>query len=1147
MIIYAYDTLTYRKNGWLKIGETTRDEYTRVAEQITASNPETLIIRNTWEIPDCFHDRDIHNILENRLGKKRIYIHDGRVVKEKEENGKIQFSQFPQGTEWFECSTEDVSTSINILLYDVARPHNWGMREEQKEAVDKTYNFYSQYREKSFVEFLWNCKCRFGKTFAAYNLMKRLGSEITVILTYKPAVGGEWETNLNEHTLFEDYKFFHALDFDRDNPITFGRERGKIVFFASFQDILGKDEGGSIKKKWKYILNYFKKVGIDLLIIDEEHFGSNTDNAKKIIKELNYHYRLNLSGTPLESLMSGNYTDENTYTWTYVNEQKKRREEEKNGYKTEIYRWLPSLNFYTYQPHPDVIKDAEQYYNSEEGLRLNKFFASDDGESFLYSASVCRWLDLLAAQDGRIWNSPFNNHDLANKLNHTFWMLPSVNSVKATRRLMESHPFFKQYRIITASDDNDGEGRDTVKLVRTAIKDNVKTITLSCGKLNTGVTIEEWTGVFWLTDTESPESYWQTNFRPQSSCKRIGKTDCYVFDFNPNRTLKLIYEYCEKIAKKKQRTTDCIREFLDVVKVFSYEQNKLIQMTNDNLEKIIESVIDSAKNCRGFESVHMVNVNNVNDRVKEILALVEQASGIKIPLEISKSDLNQGKTFKKNENGKKRSKTDPLIILINKALTVVKSLPSFLFASNENIESIQDIFNSNQSTLFEDIITINLSEFQMMVDCGFLVEERLDRSIQGFYLVGKQNKYMNILSEIKHRQSLVPYLFYASNYEVFTPLYLVKNMLDKLSSSVWLNPNLKFLDSACKSGIFLSEIIIRLMVGLKWWEPDENKRYNHIIKNMVYGYAYTKIGCILTRKLIYSDSSFVGNIKELLFIDDNDSDMKFDVIVGNPPYNAPRDVHNGSVIWDLFIKESINRLKSGGFLCFVHPSGWRKIQSDLWDIITKNRIHYLEIHSLKDGQKTFKKLTRYDWYILEKDGADGETVILDELGILQKINLKHWKWFPNSSIDILNRLVASKEDEKCSIIHSNNYRTDKPWISLEKTKKFKHPVTLNVKDGNYTFCYSSRRIDHFGEPKVICNCNGYNLYPINDFDGNFGMNKFCFGIKISSHEEGELIIKAIKNPKFKKFVESMTCSGYHVDYKVFQLLKKVFWKEFLNE
>jgi hypothetical protein len=377
-------------------------------------------------------------------------------------------------------------------------------------------------------------------------------------------------------------------------------------------------------------------------------------------------------------------------------------------------------------------------------------------------------------------------------------------------------------------------------------------------------------------------------------------------------------------------------------------------------------------------------------------------------------------------------------------------------------------------------------------------------------------------------------------------------MLDRLPIEVWNNSTLKFVDPSCKSGIFLSEVVIRLMKGLEQWEPDELKRHEHIIKNMVFGYAYTRLGYKITKKLLYGDSSYdCDNIKLKLFSDETDLTVKFNVIVGNPPYNKPPKVDgenpNRGSLWPAFVEKSINLLKDGGYLCMVHPSKWRRPADKLWPIITANQIHYLSIHNLSDGQKTFDCETRYDWYVLQKISPCQKTIIRDEQGIINAFDLRNHNWIPNFFVDNFEKLFAKCADEKCKVLRTTNYRTDKPWISRIKGGQFVYPVVLGVDGGKHTFCYASKKISDFGESKVVCvgTSGECGVYPINDFNGEYGINGNSFGIPITSKQEGDDIVKALSSKKFNNFLKSILWTGYWVNYKAFEYLKKDFWKEFI--
>jgi hypothetical protein len=279
------------------------------------------------------------------------------------------------------------------------------------------------------------------------------------------------------------------------------------------------------------------------------------------------------------------------------------------------------------------------------------------------------------------------------------------------------------------------------------------------------------------------------------------------------------------------------------------------------------------------------------------------------------------------------------------------------------------------------------------------------------------------------------------------------------------------------------------------------------------------------------------------------TNMKFDVIVGNPPYNGPRKKSNGDCIWPEFVKKSLSLLNNDGNLCYVHPSAWRKIKSNLWELITQNQLQYLEIHGLRDGQKTFSCLTRYDWYVLKKSPYTTPTTIRDEEGKVISIDLRKLSWIPNDNLELIDSITAKDSDSLCEVIYDYSYGVNIPkeWMSKAENSNFKYPVIHSISKNKLPKCYYSsvNNRGHFGISKVIIN-DGGNIYPINDYKGEYGMTQHCFGIVVSSKKEGDLIVAAISTPKFKKVAEATKCSGYYVDYKVFQSFKRDFWKQFVD-
>lgn len=733
--LYAYSDKLHLNAGRMKLGDSTLSEtLTRIDQQVTAATSDTLVRYGNWSIGSN-RDFAVRKILE-KYGFPTV-TKKGRVVDAKDLNKKRR----SQKTEWVDFGTSDVNTilfhisrAVNELLHGVSRPWTFKMRNEQVSFVECGNAYFKKVSSEPKI-FLLNGKMRFGKTHAAYQLMKRLNSRITLVLTYKPGVRVEWKNNLDNHVDFVEFKFLDALEFKGNEKFD---AKDKIVIFASFQDILGKGLNGSPKKKWLKILAWLFN-NVELLIIDEAHYGADKQKAMDFTKQFKCKYRIDMSGTPLRLLSSGIYEEENTYSWTFIDEQLIKREDiNKTGKESEYY-WLPNLKFFRYTLGEKVIKDSNAY-TDEEQFKLNKFFAASgesDDAKFIHPASVEKFVDNLAETDSKIYASPFNDNELAGKLNHLFWMLDSVNSVYAMKSLLSKHNFFKKYRIVVACADNDGEGADTKSIVENAIKNNDRTITLSCGKLNTGVTISEWSGVFCLTDTVSPETYWQTVFRVQSEDKKNGKLCGYIFDWNPNRMLQMIYAYCDTVAKKNQSTQAVVRKFLDVTKILSYQDNKLVMISDEELQGAIISTINVAKSLNDITSERMLMIGNIDIEAVEILEHVVAESKTKSgeSIELAKSLLKNGKTFASSINKGKKVKKDAdkfLDMQKLKVIAVLKFIPEFIRVLNPKVkfESVHELTNTVHGDLFKEATGIGMDGFKILIEKKIIREDRLERTIQ---------------------------------------------------------------------------------------------------------------------------------------------------------------------------------------------------------------------------------------------------------------------------------------------------------------------------------------------------------------------------------------------------------------------------------
>ena len=417
--VYTYQTYLDIDKNWFKIGQTSVIAEDRIAQQDTTSNAEVPIQMSERKVPSTLTDIMIHERMEE-LGYLRTRTDKSR--------------------EWFCIPFDEINEVINELVYGVRRKDDYSPRPEQNDCPDKAVAAFEVYDE-----FLVNAKMRYGKTFVCYLIAQRIKAQNILVLTYKPTVKDGWHNDLVNHVYFDGWSYADRYaDYKKLNS------SGPRVMFASFQDI-----NDISKAKWEGI----EREHFDLLIIDEMHYGSDTPRAQKTIDSLSIGKTLLASGTPLDALVSGRFDDNNTYTWSYSDEQKKRRAEEESDWATDVYRWLPPMSIHSFEVS-DEAKRNISCYTEEEQFTMTKMFASDDGVKFNDEASVKLFLDQVFGRGVRKTKSPMKTY----AADHTLWVLPpNVRSANALCNLLETM-VGNDYKILNVAGSGnhqyqEGEGR----------------------------------------------------------------------------------------------------------------------------------------------------------------------------------------------------------------------------------------------------------------------------------------------------------------------------------------------------------------------------------------------------------------------------------------------------------------------------------------------------------------------------------------------------------------------------------------------------------------------------------------------------------------------------------------------------------------
>ena len=655
--IYAYtlpDVPSHQ--GYIKVGYTEREDVNqRIREQLhTSAVAHQLLFAESAMRPDgtCFTDREVHAVLRRR--------------------GYRQLNAGEERNEWFQCTPDQVRAAVLAVREEREnqenRTRNFSMRPEQVRAVERTKAYFQAVgadRPGRSPKFLWNAKMRFGKTFASYELAKEMGMKRVLVLTFKPAVESAWREDLVTHLDFEGWQFISNRDahnnrLNMDEQYARADPERPIVVFGSFQDLLGTNESGGIKAKNEFI----HAERWDLVIFDEYHFGAWRESAAKLFERpdeedvdfdqekysreeagnaynesflpITTRYYLFLSGTPFRALNSGEFIEDQVFHWTYSDEQRAKAEWEGED---NPYAALPRMVLLTYKI-PDSIRQIALQGEFNE-FDLNVFFSArlqeenrPDTARFVYENEVQKWLDLIRGaylpanmDDLKLEKEkrppmPFSDTRLLNVLSHTLWFLPNVASCYAMYNLLmqRQNTFYHDYAVNVCAGPRAGIGLDALEPVERSMGNPLatKTITLSCGKLTTGVTVRPWTGVFMLRNLKSPETYFQTAFLVQSPWtvqdengrQQILKRECYIFDFALDRALREISDYSCRLDADEANPEKKVAEFIHFLPVLAYDGSTMKQMDAQDILDIAMSGTSATLLARRWQSVLLVNVDN---------------------------------------------------------------------------------------------------------------------------------------------------------------------------------------------------------------------------------------------------------------------------------------------------------------------------------------------------------------------------------------------------------------------------------------------------------------------------------------------------------------------------------------------------------
>lgn len=1311
-LIYIFTIPDAAHQGCVKIGEATLDEATdstlqpnckelnaaarKRIDQYTKTAGISYNLRHT-ELTlaihggtiTTFNDKQVHEILL-RSGVKR---HD--------------FSQKHQGREWFECSVETALAAIKA-----AKEGRFSIRADEMQSIDETIEFRPEQRlaiDKTVKKFstggkamLWNAKMRFGKTLTALQVVKEMQFHRTIIITHRPVVDKGW---------FEDFhKIFNMMDGydygsrEKGEPFELLEKFAKknpdahYVYFASMQDLRGAEMAGGKFDKNQAIL----KADYDLLIIDEAHEGTQTELGQNVIKLLTKEKTkvLNLSGTPFNLL--DDYKEDEIYTWDYVMEQRAKAEWDLNHFgDPNPYAGLPRLNIFTFdlgkalsgfEDIEDSAFNFKEFFRTWTGDPERDHRAMPDGMEgrFIHEEHVQAFLDLIVKYDPES-NYPYSTVEFRNSFRHTLWMVPGVKEARALSTMLKAHPIFSQFEIVNVAGDGDleEENDDALNMVEKAMGDNpeeTRTITLSCGKLTTGVTVKPWTAVMMLAGSHNTDAkaYMQTIFRVQSPYTTVDgrrKENCYVFDFAPDRTLKVLADTAKVQTKKTATENDRVKlgEFLNFCPVIGYNGTRMATYNVENMLEQLKRAYISRVTRNGCDDPRLYNQEMLRKLDAEALAKFKnlhaiigatKANHASTDVDMAKSGLTneQYEELERIQKKPKRERTPEELAALEEAKEKKKNadnaisilrgisirLPLLMYGAELTTDE-QEVTLENFASLIDDQ---SWAEFmprgvtkELFAEFVPYYDPDMFRAVSRNYrdLVRAADQ-MAPLERTREIARIFSYFRNPDKETVLTPWRVVNMHIGdciggqvffdtdmqtegvkprfvdhgEVTAKVFKDPDTRILEINSKTGLYplymaysvfaekLQAYRNKHMLATDVPVQTQNQIWDEVLRNNIFVICKTEMAKSITRrtlrgfrqakvnarffedlinKITNQPSLFISKvIRGKNYWNNNalEENMKFNAIVGNPPYQIMKASENSttnagfsSAIYPCFI--DIAYKLSPEYVSMITPSRWLTKQgqgvSEEWADKMIHCNHFLTLHDyiketdcfpnveIKGGVSYFllrEKYTGKCHYYLHRGGqimeqndyldALGAGVVIRDTRAIEMINavckVEGEYYTKKTFADMVSPLhfydkdgqlssnwkgfSVNKDAEHCIKYYLNKQLASCGYAWIKKSDIPKNQDTINVHkvflsaayNGGDNFPHQIIGRPFYGEPGSVCS-QTYN----------------CIGYKENLSKEECLNIISYMQTKFFRYMVSIKKKTQGAISSVFQFVPLQDWSK----